>query len=79
MTPYSIAIIINKLFPDLKDWNITILATDFNSCSLQKAFKGIYSEWSFRDKPAEYAEYKERYFKKTKEDQYAILSHNSDL
>ena len=49
--PYSLAILIHKLIPDLKDWNITILATDINTRSLVKAEKGIYSNWSFRNNP----------------------------
>lgn len=47
--PYSIAIILSKMIPDLRDWNITILATDINSFALQKAADGVYGHWSFRD------------------------------
>lgn len=47
--PYSIAIVLKKLLPDLHDWNVTILATDINPAFLQKAEEGIYGEWSFRD------------------------------
>ena len=47
--PYSIAMLLSRLIPDIKDWNITVLATDINASFLQKAAKGIYSEWSFRD------------------------------
>lgn len=46
--PYSIAMMLTKLIPDLSDWNITILATDINPQSLKKAFEGRYTEWSFR-------------------------------
>jgi len=46
--PYSIAILLNRLVPDLAEWNITILGTDLNIQSLQKAQKGIYRPWSFR-------------------------------
>ncbi|MFA4956245.1 MAG: CheR family methyltransferase [Candidatus Methanoperedens sp.] len=60
--PYSIAIQLSKMIPDLKDWNITILATDINPLVLQKASNGVYSEWSFRDTPA----WIRKYFKKTK-------------
>jgi len=49
--PYSLAILVHKLIPDIKDWNITILATDINTRSLAKAEKGIYSNWSFRNSP----------------------------
>ncbi len=57
--PYSIAILLRRMIPDLKDWNITILATDINPQFLDKASEGIYSEWSFRDTPKGF---KEQYF-----------------
>lgn len=68
--PYSIAILLNRMIPDLKDWNITILATDINSRVLKKAAEGVYTDWSFRDTPPWV---KEGYFKKTKEGAYEIL------
>lgn len=69
--PYSIAILLRKLIPDLSDWNITILATDINPHFLQKASRGIYGDWSFRDCPAWT---KERYFKRIKRDHFEIVS-----
>jgi chemotaxis protein methyltransferase CheR len=50
--PYSIAMVLSKLMPDLKDWSIELLATDVNTRSLQKASEGIYTDWSFRGTPA---------------------------
>jgi chemotaxis protein methyltransferase CheR len=70
--PYSIAILLSKMIFDLKDWNITILATDINDHFLKKATKGVYSEWSFRDTPPWL---KKRYFKRTKEGRFEILPH----
>src|SRR3990170_6133747 len=61
--PYSAAILLHELIKDLKDWNITVLATDINPRFLRKAIDGVYSEWSFRDTPGWI---KEKYFKKTK-------------
>jgi chemotaxis protein methyltransferase CheR len=49
--PYSMAISTARLLPDIKDWNIHILATDINTRSLQKATNGVYGNWSFRDTP----------------------------
>jgi len=49
--PYSIAIALHKTIPEIKDWNISILATDINSIALDKASKGIYGPWSFRNSP----------------------------
>lgn len=74
--PYSIAILLNKMLFNLKDWNITILATDINPRFLQKATEGVYNEWSFRDT---LPWIKERYFKKTKEGRFEILPHIKKL
>lgn len=46
--PYSLAIIVKELIPDLSDWNILILGTDINAESIEKAQQGIYDSWSFR-------------------------------
>lgn len=45
---YSMAILLDRLIPDIRDWNITLLATDINPRSLRKAIDGRYGEWSFR-------------------------------
>jgi chemotaxis protein methyltransferase CheR len=50
--PYSIAIALHKTIPKIKDWNITILATDINAKALVKAETGIYNQWSFRNSPS---------------------------
>jgi chemotaxis protein methyltransferase CheR len=68
--PYSVAILLNRLIPDLKRWKITLLATDINPIFLQKATEGIYRDWSFRGTPAWV---KENYFKRTKDDSYEII------
>ncbi|HEY3823439.1 MAG TPA: CheR family methyltransferase [Bryobacteraceae bacterium] len=49
--PYSLAILLHRLIPDLNDWRITILATDINQKFLRKAAEGIYGDWSFRQSP----------------------------
>jgi chemotaxis protein methyltransferase CheR len=67
--PYSIAILLEKLIPDLKDWNITILATDINTAALQKADEGIYSDWSFRDTPPFF---KDKYFERVNGNRYLL-------
>jgi len=68
--PYSIAILLHKMFPDLKAWNISILATDINPCFLHKASEGLYGKWSFRDCPQWV---QEKYFQRSKKDQFKIL------
>lgn len=50
--PYSLAILLARMLPDLQNWNISILATDISPSSLKKAGEGLYSEWSFRDTPS---------------------------
>ncbi len=74
--PYSIAMLLHKLLPDLSGWNITLLATDINPDFLQKAETGIYGEWSFRETPPWV---KEKYFSKTKSGKYEILPHIKKL
>lgn len=48
---YSVAMMIRRLLPDIKKWNITILATDINAAFLKKARIGNYTKWSFRGVP----------------------------
>jgi len=45
---YSIAILLQRMIPDWRDWSLTILATDINPTVLAKAQRGIYRPWSFR-------------------------------
>ncbi len=49
--PYSIAILLHKLIPDLATWKIHLLATDINEDALEKARVGLYGNWSFRQIP----------------------------
>jgi len=46
--PYSIAILLNELIPNLDSWNIFILATDINRDELRRAHEAQYGAWSFR-------------------------------
>lgn len=59
--PYSLAITLCELLPDIEQWSIMILATDINRESLAQAVKGVYRARSFRnDTPATF---RNRYFK----------------
>ncbi len=69
--PYSLAILLSRLIPDLREWQITILATDINSRSLGKAVKGVYGDWSFRGVPQWI---RQKHFTKTPDGRYE-LSH----
>lgn len=45
---YSIAIMLDELLGERNDWKISLLATDINLDELNKARRGVYSDWSFR-------------------------------
>lgn len=47
--PYSLAILLRELLPDIDQWNIFILATDINRKVMARARKGHYGNWSFRE------------------------------
>lgn len=67
--PYSIAILLTRMLPDWKNWNLSILATDINPGFLHRASEGIYSPWSFRDCPSWV---REGYFRKAGKDRFEI-------
>lgn len=46
--PYSLAILLKQLISDWSEWKILVLGSDINEAALEKAKRGIYSEWSFR-------------------------------
>ncbi len=67
--PYSIAMMLNKMIPDLENWKITILGTDINPHFLKRAEKGVYTQWSFRTiSPV----FKEKYFYQDEKNKYHI-------
>lgn len=67
---YSIAILLSRVIPDWKEWNILLLATDVNPGSLKKAAAGLYGEWSFRQTPPPV---KEKCFLNTDKAHYKVL------
>jgi len=68
--PYSLAIALREVIPDIKKWHIQILATDLNPTSLEKAKKGIYTQWSFRNIP-EWI--KKKYFQDLGEGKFRVI------
>ncbi|MBF0260185.1 MAG: chemotaxis protein CheR, partial [Desulfamplus sp.] len=74
--PYSIAILLSRLIPDLKEWGITILATDINRMAIDKALCGRYGNWSFRNTPSWL---KESYFRQTEKYVFEILPKIKDM
>ncbi|MEA5467962.1 CheR family methyltransferase [Spirulina sp. 06S082] len=45
---YSLAIVLDRLLPDIDRWDLLILGTDINREMLQRAREGLYGNWSFR-------------------------------
>ncbi len=70
--PYSIAILVDQMRPVLKGWDITIIASDINPLALNKAKKGIYSNWSLRGTPEKIIK---KYFTQTPGNYYEIVPH----
>ena len=69
--PYTIAILLSELLPDLDRWNITLLATDINHRFLSKASHGVYSDWSFRNTPEQL---RTRYFNKRNDGRFEVIA-----
>lgn len=59
--PYSIAMLLRGLLPDVDEWSITILGTDLNTEALDRARKAVYSDWAFREVRAK--QWRLRYFR----------------
>lgn len=49
--PYSVAILLARLLPDLDEWDVAVLGTDIDRRALEKALGGRYGSWSFRGVP----------------------------
>jgi len=67
--PYSIAILLSRIIPDLGSWNIVLLATDINPDVLERGRQGVYGQWSFRDAPPWLMDY----FKKRQDGRFEIV------
>ena len=67
--PYSIAIALSEVLPNVSGWQITLLATDINPHILKKAAAGIFGEWSFRNAPPGF---KDKYFTCVANSRYEI-------
>src|SRR5512133_3261018 len=50
--PYSIAMLLRDILPEMESWSITILATDINTTLLERARIGLYGPWAFREERA---------------------------
>jgi len=72
--PYTMAILISQIIPDLKKWTIEITGTDLNPGNISMAEKGLYRNNSFRGVKQEIIA---NYFKK-KGDSFLINNHLRD-
>jgi chemotaxis protein methyltransferase CheR len=68
--PYSIAILLHRLLPDLAGWDVAILGTDINASAIAKAEAGRYGDWSFRNVPLPL---RARYFRTDAEGRHCIV------
>ena len=59
--PYTIAMMLRELLPNVDEWTITILGTDINTETLDRARKAVYSDWAFREERAK--QWRLRYFR----------------
>ena len=68
--PYSVAILLDELLgADLGNWRISIRATDLDAGALEKARRGVYSEFSFRGADPDYIK---RYFTPLSDREYSL-------
>jgi chemotaxis protein methyltransferase CheR len=68
--PYTLAIMLRDLLPDIENWSITILATDINTQALNKARVGLFTDSSFREERAK--QMKTRFFIR-RESRYEVV------
>ena len=59
--PYSLAMLLRELLPDLEQWSVTILGSDINTASLERARVASYGTWAFREERAKTM--RSRYFR----------------
>jgi chemotaxis protein methyltransferase CheR len=67
---YSLAILLSRVCAHWTNGRVTILATDVNRRSLQRASAGVYGNWSFRGAPAWL---KQRYFVDSPDGRWGLI------
>lgn len=58
--PYSIAMVLDSIIPDIGSWDVSVIATDINDNLRAFAAEGIYRPWSLRSCDGYY---KKKYFR----------------
>jgi chemotaxis protein methyltransferase CheR len=51
--PYTLRILLNERFPQLRDWDVSIVGVDLSLAALERARAGVYTDWSLRATSAE--------------------------
>jgi len=70
--PYSLAILLRQLLPDIDQWSVMLLATDINTKFLEIAGEGRYGYRSFRNETPDHLA--DRWFDRVGERQYQVKS-----
>lgn len=74
--PYSIAMLLDEKADLLENWQINIRASDINLEVLEKAKRGVYSQWSLRATPEAVTH---RYFSKIGKNQFLLARHIREM
>lgn len=69
--PYSVAMLLRELLPDVDQWAITILGTDINTEALNRARQATYGEWAFRENRAR--QWRARYFRPVNANRHELI------
>ena len=62
--PYTLAILLRQLIPDIERWKIRVLGTDINRQALSRAALGHFRDWSFRGTDGPEQAFRARHFKR---------------
>jgi chemotaxis protein methyltransferase CheR len=73
---YSLAMLVQQVLPDWRDWKVSILATDINRHFLHMAETGVYGEWSFRECANDL---RERFFSPVGDRRYRVRADLRDM
>jgi len=68
--PYSLAMLLSQLLPDIEQWSVMLLATDINTNFLDFASRGRYGHRAFRNETPNHLA--DRWFERVNEQTYQI-------
>lgn len=74
--PYSIAMLLRCMLPDIKDWTVHLVGTDINQQFLRRAEAANYRKWSFR---AISEELQAKYFERQKDGTFQLSPQISEM